>query len=230
MELIAAQRVIASGSTDVSQVPSSPLNAQSPPSCTSSSTDLWVNGLWFTSLLFSLSTALLAVLVKQWLQAYTKYTFGTPQDQARSREFRFIALRRWHVLTIIGLLPILLHLSLFIFFIGLVVFLFNLNTIIGSVVAGVASAAYTMYFVTTLLPIWIPTCAYQIPFSYWAFVIMQHFRHWTPLAPLWVRLTPIFSWIRPLLKMVWLKARRSAGFLGTQIQTTLSLTLGKATQ
>ncbi|TFL00402.1 hypothetical protein BDV98DRAFT_487087, partial [Pterulicium gracile] len=68
MELIAAQRVIASGSTDVSQVPSSPLNAQSPPSCTSSSTDLWVNGLWFTSLLFSLSTALLAVLVKQWLQ------------------------------------------------------------------------------------------------------------------------------------------------------------------
>ncbi|KAG6862756.1 hypothetical protein C0993_001642, partial [Termitomyces sp. T159_Od127] len=39
-----------------------------PGSRTHSSTDLWVNGFFFTSLALSLSTALLTVLAKQWIQ------------------------------------------------------------------------------------------------------------------------------------------------------------------
>ena len=31
---------------------------------------LWVNGLWFTSLALSLTTALIAVLTKQWIHKY----------------------------------------------------------------------------------------------------------------------------------------------------------------
>ncbi|KAF8918457.1 hypothetical protein CPB85DRAFT_1468941 [Mucidula mucida] len=32
--------------------------------------DLWVNGLWFTSLVLSLTTTLIAVLTKQWINEY----------------------------------------------------------------------------------------------------------------------------------------------------------------
>ncbi|KAF9069288.1 hypothetical protein BDP27DRAFT_1363418 [Rhodocollybia butyracea] len=37
--------------------------------------DLWVNGLWFTSLVISLSVALFAVLAKQWLLDITRYQY-----------------------------------------------------------------------------------------------------------------------------------------------------------
>ncbi|KAF9059297.1 hypothetical protein BDP27DRAFT_1239074 [Rhodocollybia butyracea] len=41
--------------------------------------DLWINGLWFTSLTISLSVALFAVLAKQWLCQYISITTGTPR-------------------------------------------------------------------------------------------------------------------------------------------------------
>ncbi|KAF9026213.1 hypothetical protein BDZ89DRAFT_1178202 [Hymenopellis radicata] len=34
------------------------------------SVDLWINGLWFTSLTLSLTTTLVAVLTKQWINEY----------------------------------------------------------------------------------------------------------------------------------------------------------------
>ncbi|KAG6864193.1 hypothetical protein C0993_009264, partial [Termitomyces sp. T159_Od127] len=45
-----------------------PMATLAPGSRTYSLTDLWVNGLFFTSLALSLSTALLTVLAKQWIQ------------------------------------------------------------------------------------------------------------------------------------------------------------------
>ncbi|KZV95962.1 hypothetical protein EXIGLDRAFT_589015, partial [Exidia glandulosa HHB12029] len=35
-----------------------------------SSTSRWINGLWFTSILLSLSVALLSILAKQWITEY----------------------------------------------------------------------------------------------------------------------------------------------------------------
>ncbi|KAG6895462.1 hypothetical protein C0992_001124 [Termitomyces sp. T32_za158] len=51
--------------TSINAVPTSSLGSQS---STHTSTDVWVNGLFFTSLALSLSTALLSVLAKQWIQ------------------------------------------------------------------------------------------------------------------------------------------------------------------
>lgn len=44
--------------------------------------DIWVNGLWFTSLALGLCTAFLAVLVKQWLHQYMSATLGTYRDHS----------------------------------------------------------------------------------------------------------------------------------------------------
>ncbi|KAF9059250.1 hypothetical protein BDP27DRAFT_1152904, partial [Rhodocollybia butyracea] len=88
--------------------------------------DLWINGLWFTSLVISLSVALFAVLAKQWLRQYMSFITGTPQEQAFIRQFRFDGLEKWQVQPLIGILPTFLHLALILFFAGLVIFLIPL--------------------------------------------------------------------------------------------------------
>ena len=64
IELIAVQRAWARGSA-VDDVPPSGVTLES---VTATSLDYWCNGLWYTSLALSLSVALLAVLVKEWIQ------------------------------------------------------------------------------------------------------------------------------------------------------------------
>ncbi|KAJ6481605.1 hypothetical protein DFH09DRAFT_950512, partial [Mycena vulgaris] len=73
LELVALQRAQANG-TSFDSVPIADT------SFTVAGTDLWVNGLWFTSLILSLSTALLAVLAKQWLRQYCSATRGRFRD------------------------------------------------------------------------------------------------------------------------------------------------------
>ncbi|KAF9008559.1 hypothetical protein BDZ89DRAFT_1078940 [Hymenopellis radicata] len=67
--------------------------------------DLWVNGLWFSSLGLSLSTALITVLVKQWIHQYMSVPSGTPRDQARTRQFRNDSFQKWHVSAWSGHIP-----------------------------------------------------------------------------------------------------------------------------
>ncbi|KAF9059454.1 hypothetical protein BDP27DRAFT_1385797 [Rhodocollybia butyracea] len=59
--------------------------------------NLWVNGLWFTSLVISLSVALFEVLAKQWLRQYTSIITGAPKERAFIRQFRFDGLKKWQV-------------------------------------------------------------------------------------------------------------------------------------
>ncbi|KAJ3780233.1 hypothetical protein GGU10DRAFT_250873, partial [Lentinula aff. detonsa] len=106
--------------TAVSQVPATDT------SFVPAADDLWVNGLWFTSLAITLSVALFAVLAKQWLRQYMSIITGTPRERAFIRQFRFDGLQTWRVQAIIGVLPVLLHISLVLFLIGLVIFLASL--------------------------------------------------------------------------------------------------------
>ncbi|KAK0224985.1 hypothetical protein EDD85DRAFT_777580, partial [Armillaria nabsnona] len=119
-ESVLVQRAIANGSSVNAIVPS-PLN----PTIVfvPATTDVWVNGLWFSSLFLSLTTALVAVLVKQWLHHYVALPSGTPRDRSLTRQFRYAGFQKWHVQVIIGLLPVLMHLALAIFLVGLVIFL-----------------------------------------------------------------------------------------------------------
>ncbi|KAK0469031.1 uncharacterized protein EV420DRAFT_1257915, partial [Desarmillaria tabescens] len=119
-ESVLIQRAIVNGSPVDTITPSS-LN----PTITfvPATTDVWVNGLWFTSLFLSITTALVAVLVKQWLHHYVALPSGTPRDRSFTRQFRYAGFQKWHVQVIIGLLPVFMHLALAIFLGGLVVFL-----------------------------------------------------------------------------------------------------------
>lgn len=132
---------------------------------TPSSTDIWVNGLWFTSLTLSLATALFAVLTKQWLRHYVSTTSGTIRERCLIRQFRFMGMQKWHVVTIIGVLPILLHISLGVFFAGLTVFLIPRSLPLACIVGIMVIIIYSLYFITNLLPVINIQCPYRTPFS-----------------------------------------------------------------
>ncbi|PBK83085.1 hypothetical protein ARMGADRAFT_945368, partial [Armillaria gallica] len=119
-ESVLVQRAIANGSS-VDSIAPSPLNPTI--AFVPATTDVWVNGLWFVSLFLSLTTALVAVLVKQWLHHYVALPSGTPRDRSFTRQFRYAGFQKWHVQIVIGLLPVLMHLALAIFLTGLVIFL-----------------------------------------------------------------------------------------------------------
>ncbi|KZV81056.1 hypothetical protein EXIGLDRAFT_578287, partial [Exidia glandulosa HHB12029] len=90
----------------------------------------WVNGLWFTSLVLTLSVALLCILAKQWLYEYDRTIFErtvTTHHWVRRHVLHSEGLKTWRVPVLISILPTVLHLALFLFIAGLAVFLFDID-------------------------------------------------------------------------------------------------------
>ncbi|KAK0238882.1 hypothetical protein EDD85DRAFT_951100 [Armillaria nabsnona] len=170
IELIDVQRSAANGSL-VNDIPRSDLSFRP------STSDSWVNGLWFTSLSLSLSTALFAVLTKQWIHQYMSVLSGTPRDRCRLRQFRYMGLQRWGVDLIIGLLPVLMSASLAVFLVGLVLFIIPLRVSIAFVVGSVTFIAFAAYLITNFLPILYPSCPYKTPLSQYIFPIYAYITH-----------------------------------------------------
>jgi hypothetical protein len=125
----------------------------------------WVNGLWFSALSCSLSTALISMLAKQWLQAYTSNISGSHHHRARQRQSRYIQLQTWHVLPLINALPLLLHVALLLFFAGLIVLLWLVDLPITIATGIIVALAYAFYCASIFLPVIYPDCPYQHPIS-----------------------------------------------------------------
>ncbi|THU78161.1 hypothetical protein K435DRAFT_572945, partial [Dendrothele bispora CBS 962.96] len=124
MELILVQRAGFNGAP-VNSIPPSHLTPSS--KFTPRPLDVAINALWFFSLALSLSTALAAIVCKQWIHQYTNMPpIGSPKEKAHVHHFRFVGLEKWHMAGIIGILPIFVHLSLGVFFVGLVILLHDL--------------------------------------------------------------------------------------------------------
>ncbi|KAJ7586335.1 hypothetical protein C8J56DRAFT_1051710 [Mycena floridula] len=125
-------------------------------------TDIWINALFIASLSLSLATALLSVLIKQWLQAYSAVTQGSAMQRALIRQLRISGLENWKVPEIIGVLPLILHASLAAFFIGLALFVMELHHTFLWVVVSVGTATFSAYLSSIILPaLWIQ-CPYRI--------------------------------------------------------------------
>lgn len=133
----------------------------SPPTASPLSTVIsrLLNGLWFTSLFLALAVALLSILVKQWLGEYTDRTMASaknPHEWARRRAFFFAGLSTWRMAEFIALLPVMLHLSLFMFLAGIAVLLCTLDGVIGAVISGLSGSLLLFYVVTTVIPrVWV---------------------------------------------------------------------------
>ncbi|KAG6886916.1 hypothetical protein C0992_001646 [Termitomyces sp. T32_za158] len=131
----------AGNKTSINAVPTASLG---PESRTHTSIDVWVNGLFFTSLALSLSTALLSVLAKQWIQAYTAIVPGGAKARAVTRQFRFEGLVKWKLGDIIKSLPLILHCSVAIFLIGLALYISQLSHPICGIIAGITIPKWSL--------------------------------------------------------------------------------------
>ncbi|KAJ7592117.1 hypothetical protein C8J56DRAFT_1131606 [Mycena floridula] len=170
-EMVNLQRAMLAGNTTT--VPHSLVDIHS---MTTSSLDIWVNAFWFASLSFALGAALMSVLVKQWLQHYTSALTGTPRERVVIRQFRFLGLSKWKVPVIIGLLPLLLHIALLLFFAGLVVFLGPMNQPLAIMVACIAGFSFIVYSVANILPLLFIDCPYKNPLSDYIYFLGQSLR------------------------------------------------------
>ncbi|KAJ3829300.1 hypothetical protein F5880DRAFT_1607728 [Lentinula raphanica] len=138
-ELVAVQHAAASGG-NISAVPPSILVFGS--DFHPDAVDVWINGLWLISLALALVIALTAVLVKQWLHHYVAIPSGTPKERSHIHQFRFAGLEKWQVLSIIGLLPVIMHVSLALFFLGLIIFLVPLQLVLALIIVPLSDTTH----------------------------------------------------------------------------------------
>lgn len=160
---------------------------------------VWANGLWFLSLVISLTCATLAMLLQQWARRYIRITQlprRTPERRAQTREFFANGVKTFHVAWAVEALPALVHLSLFVFFAGLLVFLLNINHTVCSAVACWVALSSTVYACITFMPIFWHDSPYYTPLSSTVWLLYTttkcvlaipkfiRFRH-HPIIPTW---------------------------------------------
>ncbi|TDL18227.1 hypothetical protein BD410DRAFT_728831, partial [Rickenella mellea] len=126
-----------------------------------------VNAFWFLSLAFSLVCALAAVLVKQWARYYIQAPRSIPSlsERARMRQFLFKNMQTWKLELLVDTIPILLHISLILFFIGLLFFLNIIDQTIFSYMMCFSAICGVAYSLLTFGPLFFPGCPYRTPFS-----------------------------------------------------------------
>jgi len=139
---------------------------------------LWVNGLWFMSLVISLTCAVLSTLLQQWSRRYLRVAYPrcSPHKRARIRTFYAKGVEKSHLPTVVETLPALLHVSLFLFFAGLAVFLFGVNRTMSGFVIAWVGLCVVVYAYLTILPIRHKDSPYSAPLSMSVFFCLTGIR------------------------------------------------------
>lgn len=159
-----------------------------------STIDVIINVLWFLSLTFALTAALLAILIQQWIRQYEDMPLVDGSERARIRQKRFIALHKWKVPRFVMALSVLLQAALSAFFAGLLILLWGLNNTVSIAVSSAVGAFLLICAVTTVVPTFFSSSPYLSPLS-------QVFRALT-LAALWITLALIRLMLSPLRKIL----------------------------
>ena len=116
----------------------------------------------------SVSCALWATSLHQWARRYIRLTQPercSPEKQARMRAFFANGVGKMHIPWAVEGLPTLLHLSLFLFFGGLIIFLFNTDREVFICVVSWIGLFSVVYGLITLLPLFRQDSPYYSPLS-----------------------------------------------------------------
>ena len=147
------------------------------PTFHASASDRRVNVYWLISLVCSLSAALLATLVQQWVRAYMRIfqQSSNPLKTARIRLFLFEGT---------GLLPAvaeavpgLIHVSLILFLWGLCDIILQIDTAVFITTVVPIGICVCLYLFCVVVPIWNPQSPYRTPFSDPIWHLIQKLTH-----------------------------------------------------
>ena len=119
------------------------------------------------ALIFSLTVALLATLVQQWVRDYMHVfqRYSDPLKSARIRQYLHEGSEGWYMPIVAEAVPGLLHVSVFLFFVGLIDFVLNINTTVGLSTAVPIGICGLLYIFTTFAPVIYPQSPFQNSFS-----------------------------------------------------------------
>ena len=126
-----------------------------------------VNILWFFSLILSVSCALSATLMQQWARRYQELAQrrGAFHRRGRMRAYISDGINRFKMARVVAAMPKLLHISVFLFFAGIVEFLSPIYPTLAYATLGCIMVFALPYAFLTVLPNIHLNCPYGTPLS-----------------------------------------------------------------
>ncbi|KAH9013831.1 hypothetical protein EDB85DRAFT_1876746, partial [Lactarius pseudohatsudake] len=126
---------------------------------------VFINSVWFLSLVLSLMSALLAMFLQQWARWYLHAVRQNhaPHVRAHMREYFSRGARRFHIFGLVEALPFLLLVSVHLFFAGLAAFAFRANHTVAYVTVAIVGFCTLSYIAITLMPLISHDCPYHTP-------------------------------------------------------------------
>jgi hypothetical protein len=114
---------------------------------------VWVNIMWLMSLVISITSTLFATLALQWARRFAQLhqILGTSRNRTHIRLFACCGTLRYDVRRAVSMIVVFLHLSVFLFLVGLVAFFFTINKPVAIVVSMVVGLVGMVYFTITIL-------------------------------------------------------------------------------
>ena len=136
---------------------------------------VWINTLWFASLVCSLASASIALIVKQWLDEVSSGLSGASRETARVRQYRLNSLKKWQVGAIVLIPSVLLQVALVLFLVGLMILLWTLHETVAGVTTALVGVLFCFLCTITILPVFRWDCSYRSPQALGTFLLVRAF-------------------------------------------------------
>ena len=108
------------------------------------------------------------MLVKQWFSEYLNWDCTASDERIRVRHVRYAGLIRWRVFETAAMLPLLLQVSLVLFFLGLSEWIRAVNWAVWVITTCLIAPWLLLYLFTIGAPVFSASCPYKTPFlNHW---------------------------------------------------------------
>lgn len=141
----------------------------------------WINGLWLLSLYITLFSAIMGVLAKDWLAKFVPANTKREAADAYHRYKLDMQAESWYLEEVITLIPFLVQIAAFLFFLGLIIQSIGDDQTLGHMLLAFCISGLVVYFTMTFLPLLIPSSPFKTPLSdllLWLKGVLLSFRDW----------------------------------------------------
>ena len=123
--------------------------------------------MWFGSIVLCLAGSVFATLIQQGARRYEAITQGCPtlHERARLRTFMFNGIRKFKVDQLHHLLGMSMHISILVYCVGLLIYIFTLETILGFLALVYLLIFYLIYATFTFAPMFSFDSPFGTPFT-----------------------------------------------------------------
>ena len=138
--------------------------------------------------MFSLTSALSALLLQQWIHRYIELPHipSLARERARVRSFLFLGTLKYNMHSAVEMIPTFLHLSVFLFLVGLVIFFFTIHRTTAIVVLIAVGLLGVSYLILTILPCIHANSPYRTPMSGIAWRLWHTLAFLAAFGPQWI--------------------------------------------